>query len=82
MKIYKECNLTDFEAWSGAEDTINELSYKELDQLQDMIEELHPDGIDETELNDFLRFEDDTIADWLGYADWEDLVNSHREEEE
>mgnify|MGYP003605244109 CR=1 FL=1 len=68
MRVYNE-NLTlrNFDAWSGAVDTketiINEGKDKDFDYL---IEELYPDGITETQLNDLLWFEEDWIFEMLG----------------
>lgn len=88
MRIYKEIELRDFEAWSGAEDTMETL--RKLDDVVggdvfSVLEDcLVNDGIDydETELNDFLWFENDTIADWLGYSSWEALERMANEEED
>lgn len=77
MKITKEISLKDFEAWSGARDTLNELTESECEQLESVIEELNPDGIDETGLNDILWFENDWIAECLGYRNWEHLERDH-----
>ena len=68
MRVYND-NLTlrNFDAWSGAVDTketiINEGKDKDFDYL---IEELHPDGITGTQLNDLLWFEEDWIFEMLG----------------
>ena len=68
MKVYND-NLTlrNFDAWSGAVDTketiINEGKDKEFDFL---IEELYPDGLTDTQLNDLLWFEEDWIFEMLG----------------
>ena len=74
MKIFIEQGIADFEAWSGAKETqqriIDENKEAEFDQL---IEELYPDGIDETQLNDILWFEDDWIFEQLGISDEEEL---------
>lgn len=77
MKITKEISLKDFEAWSGAKDTLNELTESECEQLESILEDLHPDGMDETELNDILWFENDWIAECLGYRNWEHLERDH-----
>lgn len=77
MKITKEISLKDFEAWSGAKDTLNELTESECVQLESILEDVHPDGMDETELNDILWFENDWIAECLGYKDWEHLELDH-----
>lgn len=80
MKIYTEKSLTDFEFWSGARQTAELLTDEELDTIETMLEEIYPDGMDETEINDFFWFEDDTIADWLGYDDFETLYKERKKE--
>lgn len=73
MKIFTEQSIADFGAWSGAKETqqriIEENKESEFDQL---IEELYPDGIDETQLNDILWFEDNWIFEQLGISDEEE----------
>lgn len=81
MKLYCEKSLRDFEPWSGAVCRFNELTEEELDQLESMLEDLYPDGMDETQLNDILWFEEDWIAEQLGYKDWEHLERSHKGED-
>ena len=64
MKIYNNYKLTleDFNAWSGAVDTKQVIidNNKEVD-FEFLIEELYPEGIEETQLNDILWFESDWI---------------------
>lgn len=49
-------------SWSGAVDTLNTISNEgKEDVLMELLDELYPDGVDKTELNDFLAFEDDYI---------------------
>lgn len=49
-------------SWSGAVDTLNTISNEgKEDDLMELLDELYPDGVDKTELNDFLAFEDDYI---------------------
>lgn len=66
MKIYKETNLTDFEFWSGAQDFAAQLTSTELEQVEAILEDLYPDGIDETALNDLFWFDRETVAEWIG----------------
>ena len=84
MKITSEISLRNFEGWSGAVDTLNTLTDEQKDDLEAILEDLYPDGIDETSLNDLLWFENDAIAEWLGFEDWEDLEreNSGEDDEE
>ena len=73
MKLFKEESISSFEAWSGAKETqqriIDENKEDEFDQL---IEELYPDGLDETQLNDILWFEEESIFESLGITDEEE----------
>ena len=67
MKIYNEnSTLLDFESWSGARETqariIEEGKAKDFDYL---IEDLYPDGISETQLNDILWFEEEWLFEQL-----------------
>ena len=80
MKIYIEKSLSNFEFWGGATFTTKHLKRKELDLIETILEDLYPEGMSETEINDLFWFEEDTIADWLGYANFEELLK--REEEE
>ena len=67
MKVTSEITLRDFQAWSGAVDTLRTIIESGQDeQFDSMIEELHPEGLTETELNDILRFEDEWIFKQLG----------------
>lgn len=70
MKIYSEQNLADFKFWSGAKTAASRI-WKEkgtegFEQLEVILEDLYPDGIDETDLNDLLWFDADTVYEWLG----------------
>lgn len=77
MKIYKEVtSCFDFDFWSGAKDTEKYLYNSEVETIFHLLEECEPDGMSETELNDFFWFEDDTIAEWLGWPDFETLMSA------
>ena len=82
MKIYTEKSLADFEWWSGAKNTAEtieeKLGAKGWEQLETILEDQYPDGIDETELNDLLWFEPELIFEWLGIEEEEE----EEEEEE
>ena len=67
MKVYYELDLENFEAWSGAEDTLDRIRNEgKTEVLESILEELYPEGIDKTQLNDLLRFEDEQVFEWLG----------------
>lgn len=79
MKLFKEESLSNFEFWSGGKDTAEYLTEQEFDQIETILEELYPDGMSDTELNDLFWFEDDTIAEWLGYSSFEEIMNRDNE---
>ena len=82
MKIYSEKSLRDFEFWSGAKDRVKYLTEEELDTIEGMLEELYPDGMSETTINDFFWFDEDTLAEWLGYDSFDDIMNRDDEDRE
>lgn len=75
MRITKEESLTSFDFWSGAKDTVKYLTDSELETIEGILEDLNPDGMTETEVNDLFWFEDDKIAEWLGYSSFEEIIN-------
>ena len=67
MKITSEMSLKNFKAWSGAKDTLNKLiELDKCDELEFILDDLYPDGLTETQLNDILSFEDEWIYETLG----------------
>lgn len=82
MRIVKdyEISLCDFEAWSGGADTMEDLTYEDCEIIESELEMMYPDGMDETELNDFLWFERDWIAELLGYDDYDELLEDRKED--
>ena len=67
MKITSEISLKNFKAWSGAKDTLNKLI--ELDKCEDLefiLDDLYPEGLTDTQLNDILWFDDEWIYETLG----------------
>lgn len=66
MKVWKEMDLRDFKPWAGAVRTIENLNDDDLQEVQYYIEELYPDGLYETTLNDILWFDIDIIESIIG----------------
>ena len=67
MKISKEMNLRNFEAWSGAKGTLNKLiELDKCEELETVLEDLYPEGMTETQLNDVLWFDVEWIYETLG----------------
>ena len=80
MTIKSEKSIRNFEFWSGAKNTVKYLTDDELDTIESMLEEAYPEGMGETELNDFFWFEDDTIAELLGYNNFEEIMSRESKE--
>ena len=72
MKIYSEKSLRNFEFWSGAKENANELTGAQLDEVETILEDLYPNGMDETQINDLFWFDFDTIKEWLGITEEEE----------
>lgn len=85
MKIISETSLANFEFWSGAKYTANriweEKGEEGWEQLEAILEDLYPDGIDKTQLNDLLWFDAETVYEWLGIGE-EDKEDEDEESEE
>jgi hypothetical protein len=73
MKTYNEdLSLANFDAWSGAISTQNTIIENDkVEEFDNLIEELYPDGLSETGLNDILWFESDWIFEMLGITEEE-----------
>ena len=73
----------DYKPWSGAVDTWDRIMDEDkLDALEQYLDEMYPDGIDETELNDLLLFEPEYIFEILGISDEEDEEDDDEEDED
>ena len=71
MKIINDnLSLRNFKAWSGARHTKELiLDNDKEDDFEAMIEDLYPNGMTDTQLNDILWFEEDWICETLGIRD-------------
>ena len=70
MKIVSEITLADFEAWSGARGTLQHIIDEGgCDQLEAVLEDLYPDGMTDTQLNDILWFEPEWCYEMAGVSD-------------
>lgn len=86
MKYVVEESLDNFEAWSGGKDTLDTLREKgDCDSVECLIDEYistSEDGWSDGDINNFLWFERDTIAQHLGYSDWDEYEYGKKDEEE
>ena len=83
MTITYELDLNNFEAWSGAKETLERIQREgKCEELENVLEELYPDGMTETELNDLLWFDSESVYEWLGIRSEEQIENEIKEAEE
>jgi hypothetical protein len=81
MKIYEEKSLSEFDFWAGAKTIADTLTAEQFEQIEEILIDLYPDGIENTSLNDLFWFDSDTVAEWLGFKSFEALEEFNREEE-
>ena len=85
VTIVTTSTLDQYEPWSGAKPWW-EIIVKQgkVDELDAFLEEMYPDGIDETELNDLIWFEPEYVFEMLGinYDFQNDELITDEEEEE
>ena len=75
MRIYREVDADSFEFWSGGQDTVDDLTIEELEQVWEYLEDLYRgESPDEYEINDFFWHERDEVARVLGYPDYDELL--------
>lgn len=75
MKVFDEMDWYDIyrTAWSGARDTVEKIEDEgKGDEFVSLIEELYPEGIDRTALNDILWFDDAWVFESLGIKEEEE----------
>jgi hypothetical protein len=76
-------SLNDFEPWSGAVSTWELIvNADKVEALDFMLEDLYPEGITSTELNDLLWFESDWVLDMLSIDENEVEAEDEEEAEE
>ena len=74
MKIYEEItDLAEFESWSGADETAEKICDADMGtEFITLLEEIYPDGITKTGLNDLLRFDSEFCLNLVGLSDEEE----------
>ena len=83
MTITYELDLNSFQAWSGAVDTLERIQREgKCAELENVLEELYPDGMTETELNDLLWFDSESVYEWLGIRSESQIEKEIEEAEE
>ena len=66
MKVYSEISLTRFEFWGGAKDRAKILTYEELEQIGNVLEDIY-DEIKDILINNLFWFDVESVAEMLGY---------------
>jgi hypothetical protein len=75
MEYTIDRNLEDFQAWAGGKATLEVLIEKgDCETVENYITECFSHPTD-TDINDFLWFSRDEIAEYLGYEDWDAYEN-------
>ena len=83
MTITYELDLNSFQAWNGAKDTLDRIQREgKCAELENILEDLYPDGMTETELNDLLWFDSESVYEWLGIRSEEQIEKEIKEAEE
>ena len=83
MTITYELDLNSFQAWSGAKDTLDRIQREgKCSLLEQILEDTYPDGMTETELNDLLWFDSESVYEWLGIRSEEQIKKEIKESEE
>ena len=72
MKVYSEVSLSNFNFWSGAKDNAAELTDAQLDTVECILEDIYPDGMNETAINDLFWFDFESVKEWLGIEEEEE----------
>lgn len=86
MKYICEESLTNFHFWGGAVSRVESLTYRQLEQLDDLL----PATMDwddfnlptDTAINDLFWFEEDFIAQLLGFDSFEELERHNNGDDE
>ena len=83
MTITYELDLNSFQAWSGAKDTLDRIQREgKCGLLEQILEDTYPDGMTETELNDLLWFDSESVYEWLGIRSEEQIEKEIKEADE
>lgn len=83
MIITYELDLNSFKAWSDAVDTLDRIQREgKCEELENILEDLYPDGMTEAELNDLLWFDSEAVYEWLGIRSETKVREETKEAEE
>ena len=79
-EIETKADLEDLDLAQGAWDTLEELTDDEVETILQMVDEISEGTVtDEGYLSDFLWLERDTIAEWLGFNDFDEIMTRNKD---
>lgn len=81
MIVYDDISLTEFRGWAGGADNLGSLSNQQINTVENIIDELYPNGISKTALNDLFWFDFDTVCEWLGIRPKDELEDEIAEKQ-
>ena len=68
MRVYADMSLASFQFWAGAKNNADRLTYEELEQVDYMLDDIYPNGVEDTFINDLFWFDFNIVCEWLGYV--------------
>jgi len=74
LKICREMSLAKFDFWPEAQDRTRFLTEEELNRIEQILEQLYPEGLNEDEINSIFWLEEGLIAEWLGYESFAQIM--------
>jgi len=74
LRICKEIQLAKFEFWPEARERTDFLSSDVLNRIEQILEQLYPEGLNEDEINSIFWLEEGLIAEWLGYESFAQIM--------
>ena len=83
MKVYSEISLTRFEFWGGAKDRAKMLSYEELEEIGNVLEDIYEE-VEDVTINNLFQFSFSQVCECIGikYNEEEDRIIREEESEE
>lgn len=83
MRVISEMSLTSFEFWGGAKERAKMLTYEEIEQIGEVIEDIYED-IEDVTINDLFWFDFAWVCESIGikYNEEEDIIIRDEESEE
>lgn len=83
MRVYTEMSLTRFEFWGGAKDRAKMLTYEELEQIGNVLEDIY-DKIKDVLINNLFWFNFSQVCESIEikYNEEEDRIIREEESEE